>query len=130
VAGGVRLLLDEDVPPAAAEIGRGMGLDVKSVHELDRRGWSDREQLRTAAVDRRVFVTYNRNDFIHWTVEFFRAGIPHAGVLILSRSVPRDRPVSIARALQRWNARILERLGGTALPAYHLEFVSGERAEL
>src|SRR5579862_8943426 len=39
----MRFLLDEDLNPAAAEIGRGLGcgLDVVSVHEIDRRGFSD-----------------------------------------------------------------------------------------
>ena len=48
---GMRFLLDEDLNPAAAEIGRGLGLDVVSVHEIDRRGFSDEEQLRFAIGD-------------------------------------------------------------------------------
>jgi len=42
----LRFLLDEDLNPAVAEIGRGLGLDVVSVHEIDRRGFPDEEQLR------------------------------------------------------------------------------------
>ncbi|MGI9179560.1 MAG: DUF5615 family PIN-like protein [Longimicrobiaceae bacterium] len=120
----MQLLLDEDVPPEAAEIARGLGLDVLSVHALGRRGWPDNEQLRAAAEEDRIFVTYNRNDFLHWTVEFFRTGQPHAGVLILSRSVPRDRPERIAHALQRWVEGMTARLEGKPLPAYHVGFVS------
>jgi hypothetical protein len=47
-----RFLLDEDLNPATAEIGRGLGLDVVSVHEIDRRGFSDEEQLRFAIAQR------------------------------------------------------------------------------
>jgi hypothetical protein len=38
-------------------MGRRLGLDVASVHELDRRGLSDREQLRLAATDGRVLAS-------------------------------------------------------------------------
>jgi len=34
----MRFLLDEDLNPATAVIGRGLGLDVISVHDIDRRG--------------------------------------------------------------------------------------------
>ena len=122
--GAPALLLDEDVPPSAAEIARGLGLDVGSVHEEGRFGWSDWEQLRAAASDGRAFVTYNRNDFIHWTREFFRTGAPHAGVLILTRGIPRDQPERIAHALLRWAERMTPRLAGAALPPYHIEFLS------
>jgi hypothetical protein len=44
----IRFLLDEDLNPAVAEIGRNLGLDVVSVHEIDRRGFPDEEQLRFA----------------------------------------------------------------------------------
>ncbi len=86
--------------------------------------WPDHEQLRAAAEDGRIFVTYNRNDFLHWTVEFFRTGRPHAGVLILSRSVPRDRPERIAHALHRWAREMADRLAGQPLPSYHIGFIS------
>jgi hypothetical protein len=36
-----------------AEIGRALGLDVVSVHEIDRRGFADQEQLRFAICERR-----------------------------------------------------------------------------
>lgn len=120
----LRYLLDEDVPPKAGEVARGLGLDVVSVHDLGRLAWADDDQLRAAAADGRIFVTYNRNDFLHWTVEFFRAGRPHAGVLILSRTVARDRPERIAHALLRWAEDMTRRLGDAPLPAYHVGFIS------
>jgi hypothetical protein len=104
-----RFLLDEDVSPRVAVIARGLGLDVTSIHELDRTGLSDFEQLRRAAEDRRIFVTFNRDDYIHWTREFFRGGLPHHGVLILSRALPRDAPDRLAHALAVWAAAAVTR---------------------
>ena len=95
-------LLDEDISPEVARIARGLGLDVTSVAEVGRLGWSDREQLEAAAADGRVFVTYNRNDFILLTRRFFEERAPHAGVLIVPGSIPRRFPSRLAHALTRW----------------------------
>ncbi|HEX7200976.1 MAG TPA: DUF5615 family PIN-like protein, partial [Dongiaceae bacterium] len=101
----MRFLLDEDLNPAVAEIGRGLGLDVVSVHEIDRRGFPDEEQLRFAIGDGRTFLTRNRDDFLRLTVTFFEAGELHQGLLIVPYSLPNDRPELIAHALQRWADR-------------------------
>lgn len=98
----MRFLLDEDLPPGAAEIARNLGLDVISVHEISRRGYADDEQLRFAAIEGRVFLTRNRDDFLLLTVEFYRVGEPHPGLLIVGRNLPNDRPERIAHALKRW----------------------------
>ncbi|UCC24771.1 MAG: DUF5615 family PIN-like protein [Gemmatimonadales bacterium] len=95
-------LTDEDVSPRVAEIARGMESDVVSVRELGRLGWSDEDQLRAAAADARVFVTYNRDDFIWLTRRFFHEREPHAGVLIVPGSLPRREPRRLARALTHW----------------------------
>jgi predicted nuclease of predicted toxin-antitoxin system len=98
----LRFLLDEDLPPKVAEIGRNLGLDMVSVHEIGRRGYTDDEQLRFAAKEERIFVTRNRNDFLLLSVEFHRAGEPYSGVLIVGRNLPNDRPERVAHALKRW----------------------------
>lgn len=118
-----RFLLDEDVSPRVATVARGLGLDVTSVHEAGRTGLSDFEQLRLAAGDGRIFVTFNRDDYIHWTREFFRGGLPHAGVLILSRSLPRDEPERLAHALAGWAAQAEGRIRDPRDAAYLLDFV-------
>lgn len=118
----MRFLLDEDLNPRAAEVARGLGLDVESVHEIDRRGLSDHEQLRRAAVEARVFVTRNRDDFIRLTVEWFRAGETHPGVLIVPRSLAGDQPERIAHGLAAW---VSTRREGASL-AYVIDFVPGE----
>lgn len=98
----MRFLLDEDLHPAVAEVGRGLGLDVVSVHEVDRRGFTDEEQLRFATAAHRVLPTRNRNDFIRLIVTFFQTGELHAGILIVPHSLPNHRPERIAHALRRW----------------------------
>jgi predicted nuclease of predicted toxin-antitoxin system len=98
----LRFLLDEDLPPRAAEVARGLDLDVLSVHELGRRGIADRDQLRFASEEGRIFLTRNHRDFIELTVEFYRAGEAHSGVLLVSRHLPNDRLARIAHALKRW----------------------------
>lgn len=85
-----------------AEAGRGVGLDVVSVHEVGRRGLSDPHQMRLAADEGRVVVTANRDDFLHLTAEFYRKGEPHSGVLIVPRSLYRGGPQRVAHALKSW----------------------------
>lgn len=99
----MRYLLDEDLPPRAAEVARGLGLDVNSVHELGRRGLTDREQLRLSSAEGRIFLTRNHRDFIGLTVEFYRVGEAYAGVLLVRRTLPNDHPERIAHALKRWD---------------------------
>jgi predicted nuclease of predicted toxin-antitoxin system len=99
----MRYLLDEDVHPRVAEIARASGLDVVSVHEIDRRGYTDPEQLAFAASQERVFVTRNRDDFIRLTVAAFHSGAPHGGVLVAPRSLPNHQPERLAAALGRWH---------------------------
>jgi hypothetical protein len=101
----MRFLLDEDVNPAVAEIGRDLGLDVVSVHERQRHGFADEPQLRYAAAEDCIFVTRNRDDFIKLTVDFFHAGYAHAGVLIVPHSLPNNQPARLAHALHRWSER-------------------------
>ncbi len=97
-----RFLLDEDLNPTAAEVARGLGLDVVSVHEIERLGLSDEEQLRFAAAEGRILLTRNRDDFLALTTEFYRKGDPHRGVLIVTAGLPNNRPERLAHALARW----------------------------
>lgn len=100
----MRFLLDEDLPPLVAEVGRALGTDVQSVHEIGRIGLPDPEQLLFAAREGRIFVTRNRNDFLRFTAEFYRMNEPHAGLLIVSRKLPSNEPEKISHALRRWEA--------------------------
>ena len=97
----MKFFLDEDLPPSAAKIARNQGLDITSVQEEGRHGLSDGEQLEHAASQRRVLVTRNRNDFLDLTRRAFQTNSPHAGVLIVTRSLPSRRPERLAAALVR-----------------------------
>lgn len=101
----MRYLLDEDVNPAVSKAARALDLDVVSVHGIERTGVSfpDDVQLRFAAVQQRILVTRNRDDFIRLTREFFQAGEPHFGVLIIPHTLPNKDPGRIARALKQWH---------------------------
>ncbi|MDZ7706778.1 MAG: DUF5615 family PIN-like protein [Trueperaceae bacterium] len=101
----MRFLLDEDLPPKTADVGRGLGLDVVSVHELARTGLSDEHQLAFAASERRILVTCNRDDFVALTRSFYATGRPHAGIVMVSRACPNHRPATIAHALAAWRER-------------------------
>ena len=95
----MRYLIDEDLSTDIARIARRYGLDVISVHETDREGWPDDQQLVQAAIDGRCIVTANRNHFEEWTDEFFRSGRPHAGVLIVPETLRQRGAAVVARAL-------------------------------
>ncbi len=97
-----RFYLGEDVPHSAARVGGSLGLDVVAARDAQPAlPQDDALHLRTAALDGRVMVTYNRDDFILATRDAFAAGLPHAGLLILTRKLPRE-PARIAHALARW----------------------------
>ena len=68
-----------------------------SVHELGRRGIADRDQLRFASGEGRIFLTRNHRDFIEFTFEFYRAGEAPPGVLLVRRNLPSDQRGSRTR---------------------------------
>jgi len=120
-----RFLLDADISPVVARIARAKGLDVVSVHERGEAGLRDDEQLRRAAAEGRIFVTRNRNDFIRWTIEFAHKLEPHAGVLIVPRSIAAVRPDPLARALVQWSKFASSRFDArSAAPSYMLDYLS------
>jgi predicted nuclease of predicted toxin-antitoxin system len=101
----LRFLLDEDLPPAVAATARDLGLDVVSVHEVGRTGYSDEQQLAYSTATQRIFVTRNRDDFIELTRRAFATNQPHAGVLLVPGGIAPPGIASIARAIDRWAQR-------------------------
>lgn len=117
-------LLDEDLPPEAAEHARELDLDALSVAEIGRTGLSPRERLSFAGEVEWVLVTRNREDFALLTRDFFGTAAPHSGVLFVPRTLRNGRPRQIARALRRWaSAR-----DGGRLPAYAIDFLAHDTA--
>jgi len=116
----LRFYLDEHIPARVAEIARGRcGLDVLCVEDVATFGWGDPEQLRFAAEAGRCLVTRDRDDFVEATLRAAENGDPHAGVLIVTRALPSNRPAAIAEALCAF-AR--ERPDGLA--AYEIQFLA------
>lgn len=118
-----RFYLDEDVPHTTTEVGAALGLDMLSAKDAQPSlPQDDPVHLRTAAQDRRIVVTYNRNDFLVATRDAFSSGGPHAGLLILTHKLPRD-PDRIAQALARWVEK-RKRQGGWPMQEYEVDFLS------
>lgn len=101
----MHFLFDEYLSPELAVIAGGLGLDVRSVHEIGRTGYDDESQLRFAASEGCIFVTRNRDDFIALTKIFYPTNQAHHRVLLVPRSLPNQQSQAIAHALARWRER-------------------------
>jgi predicted nuclease of predicted toxin-antitoxin system len=107
----MKFYLDEDSSQQVAVIARRRcGLDVVSAHEVGTNEAPDDVQLAYAAAEGRCLVTRNRDHFIEATLAAFAAQTPHAGLLIIPRSWPGDRPAAIAAALCDYATRFPEGL--------------------
>src|SRR5437870_5696340 len=67
-----------------AALGRSMGLDVVSSHELGRDGTSDEVQLAFAVAQQRCMVTFDRIDYQRLAREYEARGRGYFGILLLS----------------------------------------------
>ena len=94
--------LDADLSPRIAEVGRGLGLDVVSAHEVGMTEAGDADQLARAAAEGRILVTRNRDDFLCLTVEAYHEERPHAGLLLLARAGRQHQFSRVAHALAKW----------------------------
>ncbi len=100
----MRYFLDEDLSGEVARIARNLGLDVCSVHEVDREGLDDAEQFGYATEHGMVMVTRNRDDFLILNDEHWQAKTPNCGLLIVPHSLPNNQPARIAHKLREWDA--------------------------
>ncbi len=57
-------------------------MDVVTVREVGRFGFSDPDQLAWAAAQSRVIYTFNRRDFFRLHTEWIGQGRSHAGIII------------------------------------------------
>ena len=95
----MRFFLDEDLSDQVARIARAASIDVVSSHEVGRNRLTDEEQLHLAGLEGRCLVTRNGEDYGRLTTQFFTQQRPHAGVLILTRSLDNRNFAGIARAI-------------------------------
>jgi predicted nuclease of predicted toxin-antitoxin system len=90
----VKLLLDENVSPAAAIALRADGLDVYHVRDRGLLGVTDHELLERAYAEDRIVVTSNVCDF----EKLARARELHAGIVLLERAgLLRDEQIKLIR---------------------------------
>lgn len=86
----VRFFLDEHMPEALAAALRVRGIDVLTVPDAGRLGFSDEDQLRFATADGRVVVTHD-TDYLVLGADFQMRGEPFAGVAFcLARKYAND----------------------------------------
>jgi predicted nuclease of predicted toxin-antitoxin system len=112
----LRFLLDEDISGRVAEGLKARGVDAVSVHELNRTGLADEDQLAFAVEEGRVLVTYNRADFQALDAEWRMRGLSHPGILWAGeRTIPRRAFGQLIRALER-AAEEHDSLDGLCLP--------------
>jgi predicted nuclease of predicted toxin-antitoxin system len=78
----IRLLLDEDVHVSLAQALCKRGYDAVHVQEIQRKGYSDREQLEFAITQDRCLVSFNVRDFVILHNEFVVNAQEHCGILV------------------------------------------------
>jgi hypothetical protein len=92
----IRLYLDEDTIKAALiQALRSADLDVVTVADVNRLGYSDEDQLLWAIEQGRIIYSFNIGDFCHLHRDFMVQEISHAGIIL----VPQQQ-YSIGQQLQ------------------------------
>ncbi|MBM2809265.1 MAG: hypothetical protein HW416_24 [Chloroflexi bacterium] len=118
----IRFLLDENISAQVAVIARSLGVDAISSHECGRDRLTDEMQLGLAGREGRCIVTYDRRDFRHLTNLFAAEGWPHAGAVLVPRSIRGDRESELAHAIASFAA-----LHPDGLPPYGVDYLSRPR---
>jgi hypothetical protein len=80
------IYLDEDVHVFLAEALRLRGYTALTTEQAGRRGTSDAGQLRFAAEQRHVLLTYNVGDFARLHYELLARDEHHAGIILAKQS--------------------------------------------
>jgi predicted nuclease of predicted toxin-antitoxin system len=78
----IRLLIDEDVWDGLAAALREAGYDAVSVAEIERKGFSDEDQLAHASAEQRAIITHNAQDFAPLAKTCFFQEFRHYGIII------------------------------------------------
>jgi hypothetical protein len=98
----VRYLLDENLPHRLAQALRERGYDVQHVREVGRAGLSDEQQLAYAAEEERIFVSRDYDDLPGLARLFHAENRPHAGGLLVPRSMANGDIGGIAASITRF----------------------------
>lgn len=92
----VKLLLDENISPAAAVALAAEGIDAWHVRDRGLEGATDHELLDRAYAEDRILVTLNVGDF----EKLVRERELHAGVVLIERAgLLRDEQIELVRAI-------------------------------
>lgn len=92
----VKLLLDENIPPAAAVALAAEGIDAWHVRDRGLEGSTDHELLDRAYKEDRILVTLNVGDF----EKLVRERELHAGVVLIGRTgLLRDEQIELIRKI-------------------------------
>jgi uncharacterized protein with PIN domain len=78
----IRFFTDEDVYGSVARALRRAGYDAVSTPEAGRLREADESQLRWAANEGRVLVSFNVRHFTSRHAEWLRHGLQHAGIIV------------------------------------------------
>ena len=103
----MRWLLDEMLPPAAAEHLRSRGHEALSVFELDLDGAPDAQVFEVAVQEDRVIVTENFADYSTLAQQRLAQNLPSVPVVFLRKSgwrPGRGLAVHLAGRLDEWAA--------------------------
>jgi hypothetical protein len=84
----IRLYLDEDSMSRALLMAlRQRDIDVITVSEVKREGFSDQEQLLWAGQNNRAICTFNIQDFSKLHKQFIAEGNFHAGIVLMQQDL-------------------------------------------
>ncbi|MBA2451487.1 MAG: DUF5615 family PIN-like protein [Chloroflexi bacterium] len=86
-----RLYLDADVVPGLPRLLRDAKYDAVRAHELGLLHLTDEKQLARASAEGRAILTFNYQDFLVLSEDWFLAGRPHAGIIISYRQYGREQ---------------------------------------
>lgn len=99
----VKLLLDEDVHFNLASALRKRGYDAIHVQELDRKGLSDREQLKYAVEQQGCLFSFNVRDFVLLHNDYVALEQEHFGIIV-ARHLPVGEALRRLLALLQTNS--------------------------
>jgi hypothetical protein len=93
-----RLYIDEDAMRSALmQALRARGVDVTSVGEQGRQGYSDEQQLEFATTEGRALYTFNVKDYVLLHIRFLEQGLSHAGIIVADQ----HRNYSVGEQMRR-----------------------------